>query len=651
MISFSPLQIKKIQGQLEQIKNDLISSCRRDETGVYWQSPYYESADQFVFKTTFDIFNGNSGIALFYIGLFEFSGKREDLKMAEDVMNKVLQSEDVISPKSFGFYTGLTGVAYVCIKLYEHNQEEKYLRTASRLMLDNQENIFNNTAKADFLSGYSGSLLVITLLYHHLRTKNLLAIIRQLIDRIISEARISETGLKWDYNQSKSAFDSLAGFSHGASGIAYVLMQVGNYFKDEGLIYLGEQALAYEMQYFHAESGNWLDLRLGKYRLSLPDAYKWDLNIFLPEMKKVNSWAHGAAGIGLARLFAYKITGNELYFRQCKLVMQRCLKDLKELDRTDFTLCSGYAGILLFVSEFSGFMEKDYSTLFMRVMDQAKTQYERKRSYNTYISANQFDYGLLSGKAGAGYMLLQLLNKEMNNAVYPVLPRNQKMTTTLVSPDKSAIQHHLFSTHYARTIHFLNTYAPGFTDQLQAENVREFEEQVLEKIGQLSNDKDHGGAEIFCFENKMAAWWKRHKGYLCYQKKNEYILNKAKQLSLATDEELCNLSFKLQDHVFFYSLGSRLKELMVLAKTHQAVLFIAEPNGVSPVYIGQLSALLISRLDQQSVTGKRLISLIIDSFLENEQLKLETTVLKERIILQIRSLVMSGIIGMQEEDE
>ncbi|MGY0038393.1 lanthionine synthetase LanC family protein [Pedobacter sp. NJ-S-72] len=180
MTSFTSLQLKTIHKQLEQVKSDLLSSSRRDDNGLYWQSPYYEDAVQVSFKTTVDIFNGNCGIALFYIGLFEFSGNREDLKMAEDIMNKVLQSDDVLKPRSFGFYTGLTGVAYVCIKLYELNKEEKYLQRASCLMLDNKENIVNNTAKADLLSGYCGSLLVMTLLYHHLKTKNLLAIVHQL---------------------------------------------------------------------------------------------------------------------------------------------------------------------------------------------------------------------------------------------------------------------------------------------------------------------------------------------------------------------------------------------------------------------------------------------------------------------------------------
>ncbi|RAJ31932.1 lanthionine synthetase LanC family protein [Pedobacter cryoconitis] len=648
MYSFTHLQTQRIHKQLAQVKNDLLASCKRDEIGVYWQSPFYETAEKFSFQTTVDIFNGNSGIALFYIGLFELSGDREDLKMAADIVNKVLQEEAVLKPRSFGFYTGITGVIYVCIKLYEHNKEEQYLRHASQLLSDNQENIVNNTVKADLLSGYSGSLLVITLLYHHLQTKNLLTIIHQLVDRIIKEARISEFGLKWDYNQSKSSFDSLAGFSHGASGIACVLMQVGNYFKNDGLIYLAEQALAYEMQYFDSGSGNWLDLRLGKFRLSLPDAHRWDLDVFIPEMNKVNSWAHGAGGIGLARLFAYELTGKEIYLEQCELVMKKCSKDLEKMHRTDFTLCSGYTGLLPFLSRFADLQQKNYAGLILSVVDQAGVQYARKRSYNTYISANQFDYGLLSGKSGVGYILLQLLNKDMESVIYPVLPLNDKGHPVIAGSDKSAIRQRIFSTYYVKTISLLDQLEPDFMLKLQAEDFNELEARLDQKISRLPDLEEYGIAEVFDFEQKMAARWKLHKGYLCYKKKKEFILDQAKQLSVATTEELCGLSFVLNDHVSFYPLNKKLKRTMGLLQSYQAALFMSEESGVSTVYIGQLSMLILNYLYQQAMTGQELISLILADFLPNAQQLLETTVLRERILLQMRSLIISGMIGLNE---
>lgn len=647
MSLFHPAQTKKINEQLQGLNKELLSAAIRDDAGLYWPGPYYESTGQLSFKTTADIFNGSSGITLYFLALFEYSGRKEDLQIAEDIMSRTLKSEELLKPRSFGFYTGLTGVIYTCIRLYELNRKKEYLDTALDLSLSNQKNIIEHTAKADLLSGYSGSLFVFTLLYHHLRSAAILAMIQQIVNRLVQESRISETGLKWDYNRSKSAFDSLAGFSHGASGIAYALMQVGNYFKNGGLIYLAEQALQYEMQYFHQESDNWLDLRLGSYRLGLPDAYKWDLNLFLPEMKEVNSWAHGAAGIGLSRLYAWKISKNPVYFAQCKAALNRCLSDLKKMDRTDFSLCSGYSGMIPFLLKFQELSKKELSNEIWSVIEQASLQYETTGSYNTYISASPLDFGLLSGKAGIGYMLLQLLNPEMDNAVYPALPVAHDAVPATIGADKRAIQQGIFSVHYPKTIQLLNLYEPGFTETLQAEDLREFEGKINQKINLLSASKGWELMEVFKFEKTRTSCWKIHKGYLCYAKKNEFIRNQNKQLLFSTDEVLLDLKLGLSDHVRFYPIASRLREIMELKQSDYAALFLSEESGLHTIYIGQLPTLILSHLHKALSSGRKLMDSILDDFLEQGGWTIEREALKQRLLLQIRSLIRNGILSVK----
>jgi hypothetical protein len=642
-----PIQTEKINEQLQRINNELMSAAIGDDTGLSWPVPYYESTGLLSFKTTIDIFNGNSGIALYFIALFEYSGKKEDLQIAEDIMRKVLKSEELLKPRSFGFYTGLTGVIYTCIRLYELNKKKRYLNIALRLSQINRKNIIEHTAKADLLSGYSGSLFVFTLLYHHLKSDAILTMIKQLVNRLVQEARISETGLKWDYNRSKSAFDSLAGFSHGASGIAYALMQVGNYFKNDGLIYLAEQALQYEMQYFHQESNNWLDLRLGSYRLGLPDAHKWDLKTFLPEMKNVNSWAHGAAGIGLSRLYAWQISKNPVYFAQCRAAMNRCLSDLEKMDRADFSLCSGYSGMIPFLLRFQELGRKDLSKALWSIVERASHQYEREGSYNTYISAGSVDFGLLSGKAGIGYMLLQLLNPEMNNAIYPALPIADDCPSAIVAPDKTVMQQGIFSLHYPKTIQLMNLLEPGFTEQLHAEDLREFEEKINQKINLLSASKGWEMMEVFRFEKNRSSCWKIHKGYLCYAKKNEFINNQNKQLLFSTDDALLDLNVALADHVRFYPIASGLREIMELKQGNHAALFVSEELGLQTIYIGQLPALILSHLDKVRTSGRKLIDFILDDFLQQGSWTMEHEALKQRLLLQIRLLIRNGIISVK----
>lgn len=77
----------------------------------------------------------------------------------------------------------------------------------------------------------------------------------------------------------------LAGFSHGAAGIAASLMRLHAACPDAALLEGARRALAYERSIFDAEQRNWPDLRRG----STSGGF-------------MVSWCHGAPGIGLSRL-------------------------------------------------------------------------------------------------------------------------------------------------------------------------------------------------------------------------------------------------------------------------------------------------------------------------------------------------------------
>src|SRR5690606_36638977 len=112
--------------------------------------------------------------------------------------------------------------------------------------------------------------------------------------------------------------------------------------------YLAEEALAYEMLYYDAAASNWLDLRLTSTRLEEADIMDWQTDRFRKYASDANSWAHGAAGVGIARLYAWQVTGKDCYLQQAQAALQRCLEDARQLPRGDVTLCSGYGGIAAF---------------------------------------------------------------------------------------------------------------------------------------------------------------------------------------------------------------------------------------------------------------------------------------------------------------
>jgi lantibiotic modifying enzyme len=109
--------------------------------------------------------------------------------------------------------------------------------------------------------------------------------------RILSQARpMARGGVGW-YSKSMGT-SPLAGFSHGASGIATALEVLHRRTGQGSYLEAASAALAYERTLFSPEHGNWRDMRFA--RSDQPDAP-------LPDKFPV-VWCNGAPGVGLARL-------------------------------------------------------------------------------------------------------------------------------------------------------------------------------------------------------------------------------------------------------------------------------------------------------------------------------------------------------------
>ncbi|GAA4171745.1 lanthionine synthetase LanC family protein [Sphingobacterium ginsenosidimutans] len=639
---FNSTQRQRLTEHLEQVTQHLLRACRQHQNGLYWLSPYYTSETTYDFKVTTDLFQGNSGIALFFLARYSYSGSQADLHIAQRTMDFVSDHLEQNSPQAFGLFTGLSGVIYTYIRLFELGGGQQYLDRAHALALSYQEQLVRQTIKADLLSGYSGSLFVLTLLQHYRPEPALIQLIQQLIDRLVSEARPSEKGLKWDYNQSKSAYDSLTGFSHGASGIAYILLEVAQYFNNKALLYLAEEVLLYEMQYFHADFDNWLDLRLGSHRLQTANIQHWELKNFLPHIQELNSWAHGAAGIGLARLAAWRATGKTVYLDQCRNIAQKCSTTILQAERQDYTVCSGYAGLLPFMLTYPHTAQEYSCELLLHVIDQAQLQYQTTGSYNSYISAGRDDYGLLSGAAGIGYSILQLLDSDMSSIFCPSLPPPHKSVQQAIKLNFGDLQRGLLEKYYPLTLQQLEQH-PSMRKILDQENgLHDFENSLTEQL--LQADPAPSLQAVFALEQTQNKLWKQHKGHLCYSKKNAYIKSKIQQLTDGKMLDLSPHSLILADHVSLYLLDEALRGALALPSDKLAVLFIADEWGVSSSYIGLTSMLIVQQVENTPLTGALLCDQVSNKLISMIGKLDEDNSLKAHISAQIRLLFESGIL-------
>ena len=639
-------QKNKLSQHLYQIEAEIYLAMQQDEDGPYWLVPHYEGNNpDFSLKQSQEIFNGDCGIALFYIALYELDKQQQHLDLAIKILSRMLRSEKAQTPQFFCFYSGVPDLIYTCLRVFEITGEETYRAKALELTLLHGRDIVEKVTMFDLLNGHAGNLLVLTLVYHYHPQANVLAIIHQIIDKFIEQVRISAIGLKW--NHFKYSFDSMAGFSHGASGMAYALMQVAEYLNYEGLHYLAQQALAYEMQYYDAQALNWLDLRLGFTRLGLPDAHLWNINTFLPGVSDVNAWAHGAAGVGLARLYAHKITGDPLYLEQCKAIVKRCKQDIAKM-REDYTLCSGYGGMIPFLLRYPQFdQHADLTEDILAIANQALDLYDQKGTYNTFIDSNRVDTGLLSGKAGVGYMLINILtNASADDVLCLQLPKCTNKYEVNRSYTRASVQYRVFSKYYSKTIRALFHWGVVISDTHDINTVDDFEQLIEQVISQLPNEAVNYVRDVFAFEKVITRLWKQHKGFLCYAKKNENLSKRAALLLAEDDASFLSHQFILCNHVRLHYTLYHPDDAISKTDSQQplnAVLLCCDENGVNEFYTGRLVALIVAQL-MAPITGTQVCRALINQLAEGEVQADFAKQLEVKIIKQLKELIRSGLI-------
>jgi type 2 lantibiotic biosynthesis protein LanM len=137
----------------------------------------------------------------------------------------------------------------------------------------------------DVIGGAAGAIL--GLLSLHAATGDGLALERAVLAgrRLIDQ---QHTGAEGRHAWTSRNGAMLAGFAHGAAGIAYGLIRLSVASGDREYLRAAEDAVAYEDSLFSRDAGNWPDLRS-----SAPGQ---------PVTEYAESWCNGGPGIGLARV-------------------------------------------------------------------------------------------------------------------------------------------------------------------------------------------------------------------------------------------------------------------------------------------------------------------------------------------------------------
>lgn len=379
------------------------------ERGANWLGlTFIHEREWMLLPASIDLYSGGAGIAFFLAYLGAITGAEKYTALAQractSVQEQVKELRD--SLMSVGGFSGWGGVLYLYAHLGVLWQDNTLLAEAADLVRVLPDLIAKDQA-LDVINGSAGCISGLLSLYQVLPSAHILEAALQCGDRLLTQApqcgadlhAIAQIG---DTPAARSR--PLAGFSHGAAGMALSLLKLAAVSEQERFRQGAIAAMTYERQVFSPERQNWPDLRdLEEMRNAPGNSSERKDPPFMV------AWCHGAPGIGLGRLASLPYFEDGVMHEEIAIALQTTLA---QGFGWNHSLCHGDLG--------------DLETLLTaaQVLDDAEYQAHRERlaamlleSIETYgwltgIPLGVETPGLMTGLAGIGYELLRLAAPE-----------------------------------------------------------------------------------------------------------------------------------------------------------------------------------------------------------------------------------------------
>jgi lantibiotic modifying enzyme len=361
-----------------------------------------------------ELYSGTSGIALFLARLHAATGERMFKRTALGAIHHALEhGAGEIEPLSrIGAYSGWTGLAEAALQIAVLLGDESLRAPALDLL---EQAAGGETGRSfDLLAGSAGAIPLL------LRSAMTDAAVR-LGDSLLATAAREDDRWSWGEFGMPGARQkgNLLGFSHGAGGIGWALLELHHATGEARFREAAEGAFRHERHWFDAAHGNWPDLR---------DPEAAGTAAAAPDVPAfMTAWCHGAAGIGLSRLRAWELSGDEEFRREAETAVATTLENLRggtEMSQTNDCLCHGRGGnceTLIYGSQILGRPEwlRRAEEIGLQEIETCAAQ-RMPWPCGTFGSVEV--PGLMLGLAGIGYFYLRLADPAATPSVLIPLP-------------------------------------------------------------------------------------------------------------------------------------------------------------------------------------------------------------------------------------
>jgi lantibiotic biosynthesis protein len=293
-----------------------------------------------------DFYAGTAGVGLF---LAEAGQRLDDAGIRRSAREALSFAFDhyaeLTGPGRFGLYTGALGVAYAGARS-AHALGDPALASRSSALLDALLADLESECLVDVLSGAAAAIPALLVMADGFGRDDLVAAAASLGDRVIRSATRGDAG--WSWGESATGIESardLTGFSHGAAGVGYGMVELYRRTGEERFLECARAAFAYENHWFLPDVENWPDFR--------------EEDGAEEPAPCVTTWCHGAPGIALSRLVAVQAIGGDDAMRDLRAATRTTKRALQapHAPDADFSLCHGRAGLaecLLLIADAAG---------------------------------------------------------------------------------------------------------------------------------------------------------------------------------------------------------------------------------------------------------------------------------------------------------
>jgi len=344
-----------------------------------------------------DLYDGLPGVALFFAYLGEITQEPRYVECARVTATTISAGLDRnLSPlRTNGGFNGLGGDLYFLTHLAALWGEPS-LRSQAYALLDPIAARVEQDISFDIIGGAAGciaALLALSRAPGMAHSDRAIELATQCGEHLLRHSHRESSGIGWlnPYISPKP----LAGFAHGAAGIAWALSELAAATDDERFRVAAHDAVTYEDSLFSEAEGNWADLRELE-----PSSERSQV---ASDQRYTTAWCHGAPGIGLGRLGML----NRMRLPELRVPIESALlTTMEQAFGVNHSLCHGDLGSLEFIAQSSKTFDEGW-----RVRAGALTGaiLERMRS-GGWLCGNPLRVespGLMTGLAGIGYGLLR----------------------------------------------------------------------------------------------------------------------------------------------------------------------------------------------------------------------------------------------------